>query len=118
MPELRGTTTQRGYGHKWRQRRDPFLRANPYCRPCLEHGRKTVANIVDHIIPHKGNDALMWDQANWQPICTYCHNVKTPGEDGGPNSGANAHPEWLPLPRCPVTLVTGPSGAGKTTWCE
>lgn len=39
-------------------------------------------------------------------------------EDGGLNSASQTHPEWLPLPACPVVLVSGPPGAGKTTWCR
>ena len=81
-------------------------------------GKQTRATVVDHIVPHKGNPTLMWDHANWQPICQSCHAVKTINEDGGINSGAMTHPEWLPRPRCKVTLVTGPAGAGKTTWCR
>jgi 5-methylcytosine-specific restriction endonuclease McrA len=30
--------------------------------------------VVDHIIPHKGDKALFWDEKNWQPLCKYCHD--------------------------------------------
>ena len=50
--------------------------------------RLPVANVVDHIIPHKLKDAidsgdvarieasraLFWDSANWQSLCAPCHN--------------------------------------------
>ncbi|MEZ2406927.1 HNH endonuclease signature motif containing protein [Bosea sp. RCC_152_1] len=32
------------------------------------------ANVVDHIIPHKGNALLRDDRSNWQPLCAPCHN--------------------------------------------
>jgi shikimate kinase len=117
-PPERSSASARGYGAEWRKRRAPFLKAHPWCRPCLQRNKRTPATIVDHIVPHRGNDALMWDERNWQPICQMCHAVKTVVEDGGLNSGATAHPEWLPVPACPVTLVTGPAGAGKSTYCK
>lgn len=38
-------------------------------------GRVAATEVVDHIIPHKGDQSLMWDPANWQPACTMHHNV-------------------------------------------
>jgi hypothetical protein len=32
--------------------------------------------VVDHIQPHKGDHALMWDPNNWQPLCRQCHDIK------------------------------------------
>ena len=51
---------------------------------------------------------------NLQGICARCHKAKTASESGR----GSTHPEWLPKPACDVVLVTGPPGAGKTTWCE
>lgn len=65
------------YGYKWKRQREAFLRINPICK-CGK-----VATVVDHIIPHKGNVNLFWDQENWQPMCTVCHNRKTATYDGG-----------------------------------
>jgi 5-methylcytosine-specific restriction protein A len=34
--------------------------------------------VVDHVIPHKGDRALFWDEANnWQALCARCHALKT-----------------------------------------
>jgi 5-methylcytosine-specific restriction protein A len=55
--------------HEWRKARTEFLTTRPYCRMCGSN-----ANVVDHIIPHRGNDRLFWDRTNWQPLCTPCHN--------------------------------------------
>ena len=41
------------------------------------------ATVVDHIIPHKGDQKLFWDTRNWQPLCKPCHDKKTATEDGG-----------------------------------
>jgi len=112
------TTTQRGYGWRWQKARLPFLSEHPLCMACQAQNIFTPAMVVDHIKPHKGDETLMWDRTNWQSLCKLCHDLKTITEDGGLNSGAMTHPEWLPKPACPVILVTGPSGAGKTTYCK
>lgn len=114
----KGTASERGYGSRWQKARKPFLAANPLCVICQKAGRITPARIVDHIIPHKGDQELFWDQSNWQALCKPCHDLKTITEDGGLDSGAMTHPEWLPTPACPTILVTGPAGAGKTTYCR
>jgi 5-methylcytosine-specific restriction protein A len=41
-----------------------------------------AATTVDHIRPHRGDYDLMWDESNWQSLCTWHHNVKTAKEDG------------------------------------
>lgn len=83
----RGNAHQRGYDAKWRKAREYFLSENPLCVMCQQQGRITPANVVDHIQPHKGNQDLFWDEANWQPLCQSCHNSKTAKEDMG---------QWLP----------------------
>lgn len=37
--------------------------------------------VVDHIVPHRGDQKLFWDRSNWQPLCEHHHNVKTMTED-------------------------------------
>ena len=87
--QQRGTTAERGYGWRWQKRRAFFLRMYPLCgmRPneqpsvmsaCADRGVFTVATVVDHVIAHKGNDRLMWDeQGNWQSLCASCHGTKS-----------------------------------------
>lgn len=111
-------TSERGYGWKWQQARAAFLARHPLCRRCQERGTLTPANVVDHIKPHQGDQALFWDRENWQPLCKRCHDIKTVTEDAGLNSGAHTHPEWLPRPACRVVLVTGAPGSGKTTYAK
>lgn len=37
-------------------------------------GEVVAAVIVDHIIPHKGDMELFWDESNWQGLCVSCHS--------------------------------------------
>nr|WP_211224439.1 HNH endonuclease signature motif containing protein [Eremococcus coleocola] len=53
------------------------------CEECKKHGRTTVATVVDHIVPHKGNKKLFWDSNNHQSLCESCHNRKTASKDMG-----------------------------------
>lgn len=79
----RGTAHQRGYDAKWSKARDAFLEANPLCVECRKVGYINPATVVDHIIPHKGDKDLFWDETNWQPLCETHHNIKTATEDRG-----------------------------------
>jgi 5-methylcytosine-specific restriction protein A len=36
-----------------------------------------VAEVVDHIKPHKGDMTLFWDENNWQSLCKMHHDRKT-----------------------------------------
>lgn len=74
-------SSQRGYGYKWRKVRADYLRRNPVCVKCMEQGRYTIATVVDHIIPHRGDPVLMWDENNWQALCKSCHDRKTMTKD-------------------------------------
>lgn len=100
-------------GRPWRRLREQVLQRDHYlCQVCLSIDRLTPAQEVDHILPlaKGGTDQV----ANLQAICTPCHKAKTASEGGK----ASTHPEWLPKPACDVVLVTGPPGAGKTTWAK
>ena len=74
---LRGSAAERGYDGKWRNARARFLRKHPLCIKCKEKGKLTPATVVDHIIPHRGDPVLFWDENNWQPLCRDCHGEKT-----------------------------------------
>lgn len=77
----RANASSRGYDSKWRSARNKFLKSNPLCIKCKERGKLTVAVIVDHIIPHRGDKALFWNENNWQALCKRCHDNKTMTED-------------------------------------
>lgn len=102
---------------QWRRLREGQLTKHPLCERCSEEGKVTVATVCDHVNAHKGDLVKFWS-GPFASLCKYHHDVKTIMEDGGLNSGGQAFPAWLPPPACPVVLVTGPPGAGKTTYAK
>lgn len=75
--ERRGSARQRGYTYDWEKASKAFLREHPLCVECLKENRLTPAEVVDHIIPHRGNKKLFWDKSNWQSLCKHHHDQKT-----------------------------------------
>ena len=73
----RSSASARGYGRKWQQAARSFLMENPLCACGCGRG----AEVVDHRIPHRGDQALFWDRANWQSMTKACHDTKTARED-------------------------------------
>lgn len=73
----RPSARERGYNTRWDKARKTFLARQPLCAHCQANGKLTAATVVDHIVPHRGNQQLFWDRTNWQPLCTTCHNRKT-----------------------------------------
>lgn len=74
--KTRPTASTRGYNRRWSKESRAFLERCPFCACC---GRRLDldtprAAVVDHITPHKGDDALFWDKTNWQRLCTPCHS--------------------------------------------
>ena len=82
-------STARGYGYKWQKARERFLREHPLCCYCERIGRVTPATIVDHIIPHEGDDSLMWNESNWQPLCKPCHDSTKKAEEARAGRGSH-----------------------------
>ena len=74
---IRGGAAARGYDAHWRKARKSFLTRHPLCAECLKNGALTPATVVDHIVPHRGDHVLFWDEQNWQPLCKDCHDRKT-----------------------------------------
>ncbi|MFW2562465.1 HNH endonuclease [Acinetobacter baumannii] len=68
------SSTERGYGYRWQKARERFLRLNPLCVYCERNNRVTVATVVDHITPHKGDQTIFWDESQWQSLCASCHS--------------------------------------------
>ena len=73
----RESATNRGYDARWRAARKRYLRQYPLCIECQRNGKFTPATVVDHILPHRGDEDLFWDESNWQPLCKHCHDRKT-----------------------------------------
>lgn len=79
--QQRGNACKRGYDHRWRIARALFLQDHPLCVMCSNDGVVVAATVVDHVIAHKGNKKLFWDDENWQALCARHHNIKTAKED-------------------------------------
>jgi len=75
--QRRGTAARRGYDSWWRKARTVFLAEHPLCSdPFGRHGgRPVAASVVDHIIPHRGDQGLFRDPDNWQALCKLCHDI-------------------------------------------
>lgn len=80
----RMSSGKRGYGSKWQKKKSSYLRRHPLCCACLQQGVYTKATVVDHIIPHRGDKFLFWDESNWQSMCKPCHDKKTGNYDSKP----------------------------------
>ena len=80
----RPSASKRGYGSKWQRVSKAYLRKHPLCVKCLAQGKYVTATVVDHIIPHRGDEVLMWSESNWQSLCKSCHDKKTGNEDSRP----------------------------------
>ena len=44
---------------------------------CAKEGQTTAAIVVDHIVDHKGDQELFWNEDNWQSLCKPHHDAKT-----------------------------------------
>lgn len=91
------TTSERGYGWEWQKARQVFLMKHPLCVMCRADGSITAATVVDHIKPHRGDEALFWDETNWQSLCVTHHNRDKQAIDKGgkpkPRIGLDGFPE-------------------------
>ena len=61
----------------WRKARAAYLAEHPLCVECQRKGRLVAATVVDHIIPHRGDEGRFWERSNWASLCVRCHTVKT-----------------------------------------
>lgn len=77
------TTTERGYGYRWQKARERYLMNHPLCVYCERNGAVTVATVLDHIRPHRGDQGLFWDKSNWQGLCASCHSSVKQAEESG-----------------------------------
>lgn len=85
----RGSARARGYDARWDRYSRSYLARNLRCGdrdgyPRTGHSvcssTQMVPNpstVTDHVRPHNGEYALLWDPANHQALCTACHQRKT-----------------------------------------
>jgi len=69
------------YGRPWRAARKRFLARYPLCKYCISEGKVEVATVVDHVKPHRGDQALFWDEGNWQSLCKTHHDSTKQAEE-------------------------------------
>lgn len=87
----------------WKRLRAECRERQPDCVMCLALGKHEKGQHVDHIVPHKGDRALFFDETNLQHLCEWHHNsVKArhertrwapPGEDGWPEGAQDGRSE-------------------------
>ena len=70
----KGSSSERGYTWAWTKARNAYLRDNPLCVYCRNEGRVTAADVVNHKIPHRGDQELFWDESNWESLCKRHHD--------------------------------------------
>ncbi len=77
-PRKRPSAAQRGYDGPWQKKSRQYLnmRGNQECVYCKMQGKFRPATCVDHIIPHRGNEALRMDVTNWAASCLRCNSRK------------------------------------------
>ena len=80
LDRQRLSAARRGYGPLWRRARAAYLARYPLCVPCEAAGRLVSATVVDHVVPHRGDPVLFWDESQWQGLCKCCHDRKTARE--------------------------------------
>ncbi len=63
------------YGlQRWKRLRAAHRRKSPLCAMCLTQGVVTAVQVVDHVVPHKGDELLFWDAGNLQSLCKHHHD--------------------------------------------
>lgn len=99
--ETRPTSTKRGYGSKWQKAREAWLKKHPMAVDWFgdHEGREFEAEVVDHVIPHKGDMKLFWDSGNWQGLTERDHDRKTALESGAAGHWVNAGTAEAPAMR-------------------
>lgn len=90
LASMQYAARDRLYGRRWRQARQAYLVEHPLCKMCEAEGKVTPARDVDHIVRHKGNPLVFWDETNWQGLCKYHHqSVKASEERSGKVKGCD-----------------------------
>lgn len=89
---------------RWGILREVILHRDPICKKC----ERAVSTDVDHIDGNAHNN----DEDNLQGLCKSCHSKKTWREDYA------LIPDHLSPSAIPLTIVCGPAGSGKTTFCQ
>lgn len=61
---------------KWQRLRwSVLVRDHFTCRTCGSVETNTSQLVADHKTPHRGDEALFWDEDNLQCLCKTCHDT-------------------------------------------
>ena len=83
---------------RWRRMRLRQLKKEPFCQCSACRDKKTVANVVDHIVPHRGSKKLFFDVTNLQSMSKRCHDsLKQSQERGGRGFNRGCDERGIPL---------------------
>jgi 5-methylcytosine-specific restriction protein A len=81
-PDTRPSAALRGYGSRWREKRNAFLKKHPFCEDCGAPSR-----IADHMPSRRELVRLGVADPDadqyLHPRCQTCHNRKTNKQEGG-----------------------------------
>jgi 5-methylcytosine-specific restriction protein A len=76
--QRRGSARQRGYSAEWDREARAHLDGYPFCEYCAAGVfgpvRVSEAELVDHLVPHKGDLLIFWFRDWWVSCCTSCHS--------------------------------------------
>jgi len=78
--KLRKNKNERGYTYRWDKASIQYRKENSLCVSCEANSIVKESEVVDHIVPHKGDMELFWNIDNWQALCKKCHDQKTARE--------------------------------------
>ena len=70
---------------RWRTLRAGQLARDPWCWMCRESGHATVATVVDHRRPHRGEPALFFAADNLASLCAVHHSSTKQRTEAGRN---------------------------------
>ncbi len=65
---------------RWKVMAKQQLAVEPCCRLCRSEGLLVQASIVDHVVPHRGDEQAFFNSANLQSLCRRHSNIKTAHE--------------------------------------
>jgi predicted kinase len=129
----RPSAAKRGYGRRWRKLRARHIASEPLCRECRKLGRVRAGEVVDHIRPHDGREALLYDETNLQTLCKRCHDswkqrieagstLPSPTFEGRQSFVSPKRSDDLFWPTgmrpsaVPLVIIYGPPASGKSTY--
>ena len=62
---------------RWTNASKAYRQAHPLCVLCEAEGYTRPSTVTDHKTPHGGDEAMFWNEANWQALCQRHHNAKS-----------------------------------------